>query len=71
MALSAGLSNSPAVCAAGGLGSAAVVEGNAVPVAPNGPLRRALGVAVGVTEGVTEGVTGEGWGMLGLLSAAP
>jgi hypothetical protein len=63
MALSAGLSNSPAGCAAAGLGSAAVVEGNAVPVAPKGPLRRAVVVAVGVT--------GEGRGMVGLLSAAP
>ena len=67
MALSAGLSNSPAGCAAGGLGSDGVVEGNAVPVAPKGPLRRTLDVAVGVTEGVTVA----GWGMLGLLGAAP
>ena len=63
MALSAGLSNSPAGCAASGWGADAVVEGNAVPVAPKGPLRRVVGVAVGVTV--------EGWGMLGLLSAAP
>ena len=62
MALSAGLSNSPVGSAAVGLGSA-VVDGNAVSVAPNGPLRRALGVAVGMT--------GEGRGTVGLLGAAP
>ena len=64
-ALSAGLSNSPAGSAAGGLGGAAVVEGNAVPVAPKGPLRRALGVAVDVAA--------ESWLMgllVGLFSAA-
>ncbi len=63
MALSAGLSNSPAGCAASGWSADAVVEGNAVPVAPKGPLRRAVGVA--------DGVTGEGSGTVGLLSAAP
>ena len=64
MALSAGLSNSPAGCAAGGLGSAAVVEGKAVPVAPKGPLRRARGVAVAVD------VAAESW-LMGLLAGLP
>ncbi len=56
------MSNFTAGCAASGWRADAVVEGNAVPVAPKGPLRRAMGVALGVT--------GEGRGMLGLLSAA-
>ena len=46
-----------------GFGSDGVVEGKAVPVAPNGPLRRVLGVVVDV----------EIWLMgllVGLLSAA-
>ena len=55
------MSNSPAGCAASDWSADAVVEGNAVPAAPKGPLLRALGVA--------EGVTVEGRGMVGLLSA--